>query len=221
MAWRRAARTGVVRRAGADHDRGLTALAPPARRGTPPGFDPALLAELGRDAVFVIGAGREVVYANAEARGLIEAGYLLEVTPLGVVEAIDEGSRGVLRAAVIGALAQGRSTCLDIVLPCRPRHRLAVRPLAGCAGEELAVLTARNLDEYLHRCAAAAGDRFELSDAERRLAEGLLRGLSPGDYADACGIKISTVRSQMKALFAKTGVARQSDLMLRIGILAE
>lgn len=171
--------------------------------------------------MFVLGAGRELVYANAEARGLIEAAYLVETTPLGVVEAIDEASRGPLRAAVIGALAQGRSTWLDIVLPCRPRHRLAVRPLAGHNGQELAVLTARNLDEYLHRCAVAAAHCFDLSDAERRLAEGLLRGLSPGDYADACGTKISTVRSQMKALFAKTGVARQSDLMLRIGVLAE
>jgi DNA-binding CsgD family transcriptional regulator len=83
------------------------------------------------------------------------------------------------------------------------------------------VLTARNLDDYLQRCAAVAAGRFDLSDAERRLAEGLLRGLSPSDYADACGIKVSTVRSQLKALFAKCGVARQSDLVLRIGVLTE
>jgi DNA-binding CsgD family transcriptional regulator len=185
------------------------------------GFDPALLAEQGRDPLFVVGPTRGLVYANGEARVLLAASYVVEVTAFGVVEGVDEAVRGPLRAAIIGALAQGRSACLDVILPCRPRYRLCVRPLVGERGEEMAVVTARNLDDYLQRCAFVAADRFDLSDAERRLAEGLLRGLSPADYADACGIKVSTVRSQLKALFSKIGVARQSDLVLRIGVLAE
>ena len=110
---------------------------------------------------------------------LLAAGYVVEQTAFGVIEAVEEAHRGPLRAAVIGALAHGRATYLDIVQPCRPRYRLAVRPLVGDRGEEMAVVTARNLDDYLQRCAALAADRFDLSDAERRLGEGLLRGLSP------------------------------------------
>ena len=191
------------------------------RKGSFAAFDPALLAEQGRDALFVLGATRGLVYANAEGRSLLQAAYLVELTPFEVVEAVDEAFRTPLRAAIIGALAHGRLGGFDIALPCRPRHRLAVRALRCEDGRELALLTVRNLDHYLQRCAAVACDRFQLSDAERRLAEGLLRGLSPADYADACGIKISTVRTQLKSLFAKVGVARQSDLMLQIGVLCD
>ena len=199
----------------------MTTVAALTRKESVAVFDPALLAEQGRDGLFVLGPMRELVYANAEGRGLLQAAYLVELTPFGIIEAVNEAFRTPLRAVAIGALAHGRSGGLDIAMPCRPRHRLTVRPLRGVAGGELAVLTVRNLDDYLQRCAAFASDRFGLSDAERRLAEGLLRGLSPADYADACGIKISTVRSQLKALFAKVGVARQSDLVLQLGVICD
>lgn len=197
-----------------------------ARDTNTPAFDPALLAERARSPLFVVGPTRELLYANAEGRSLLEAAYVVELSSFGVLEGAGESTRAALRAAVIGALAHGRTASLDVILPCRPRYRLAIRPLGdgddgGGPEQERAVIIARNLDDYLQRCAAAAAERFDLSDAERRLAEGLLRGLSPGDYADACGIKVSTVRSQLKALFAKIGVARQSDLVLRIGVLAE
>jgi DNA-binding CsgD family transcriptional regulator len=54
---------------------------------------------------------------------------------------------------------------------------------------------------------------FHLSVAEARLAEQLAAGLTPKGAAQASGITISTVRTQLRAVFAKTGCSRQSELV--------
>lgn len=57
---------------------------------------------------------------------------------------------------------------------------------------------------------------FGLSRAEARLAGALLDGTRLSDYADAAGISLNTAKAQLKQVFAKTGVNRQSDLMRRV-----
>ena len=42
---------------------------------------------------------------------------------------------------------------------------------------------------------------------------GLVDGLSLTEYAETAGVTVQTARSQIKAIFAKTGVRRQSELM--------
>ena len=58
---------------------------------------------------------------------------------------------------------------------------------------------------------------FGLSKAEARLLPLLLRGLVPADMALELGVKLSTVRSQLSAIFAKTGAMRQQDLIRLLG----
>ncbi|MFX4770392.1 helix-turn-helix transcriptional regulator, partial [Acinetobacter baumannii] len=52
-----------------------------------------------------------------------------------------------------------------------------------------------------------------LTQAEARLLKGLVEGLSLAEYAATAELSVLTVRSQMKAVFAKTGARRQSELM--------
>jgi DNA-binding CsgD family transcriptional regulator len=54
---------------------------------------------------------------------------------------------------------------------------------------------------------------FDLSPAEIRAANGLLEGKTIDDLAASLGLSRETIRTQVKAVFAKTGTARQSDLV--------
>lgn len=58
---------------------------------------------------------------------------------------------------------------------------------------------------------------FDLTPAEARVASGIAEGLSVAQIANGSRVSSATVRAQIKAVFAKTGVSRQSQLA---GLLA-
>lgn len=60
---------------------------------------------------------------------------------------------------------------------------------------------------------AALGQLFGLTPAEALLASELARGASLDEAADQLGIRRNTARSQLQAVFAKTGVNRQGELV--------
>jgi DNA-binding CsgD family transcriptional regulator len=53
---------------------------------------------------------------------------------------------------------------------------------------------------------------FDLTPAEARIARDVARGLNVPTLAQQTGVSVNTVRSQLKAVFAKTGTRRQSEL---------
>lgn len=55
---------------------------------------------------------------------------------------------------------------------------------------------------------------FSLSRAEMSVANALASGSTPSEYADRAGVRISTVRSQIKAILAKTGARRIADIVV-------
>jgi DNA-binding CsgD family transcriptional regulator len=57
---------------------------------------------------------------------------------------------------------------------------------------------------------------YELTPAEMRLLEALVRGERVGEYAKRAGITLNTAKSHLKRLFTKTQTSRQSDLVLRV-----
>jgi DNA-binding CsgD family transcriptional regulator len=57
---------------------------------------------------------------------------------------------------------------------------------------------------------------FGLTPAETRLLSRLLAGRTLEEAAAEFGIAISTAKTHLRAIFAKTGVARQADLV-RLG----
>lgn len=69
------------------------------------------------------------------------------------------------------------------------------------------------------RLARPDADRrpFSLTRAEMAVATGIAGGLTPAEYAACNRVQISTVRSQIKAVFAKTGVRRIADLVALFG----
>ena len=53
---------------------------------------------------------------------------------------------------------------------------------------------------------------LRLTPAELRVAPGISRGESLAEIARTHGISVKTVRTQLKAVFAKTGTHRQAEL---------
>jgi DNA-binding CsgD family transcriptional regulator len=62
---------------------------------------------------------------------------------------------------------------------------------------------------------------FDLTNAEVRLAQGAARGDSLEEVAAELGIKISTARTQLASIFAKTQTRRQAKLVALLGRLAQ
>nr|WP_255613894.1 helix-turn-helix transcriptional regulator [Pseudogemmobacter faecipullorum] len=55
--------------------------------------------------------------------------------------------------------------------------------------------------------------RHRLTPAEAKVASLILQGHRPKEIARDLGVSVETVRSQLKAVFAKTGAASQADLV--------
>jgi DNA-binding CsgD family transcriptional regulator len=56
-------------------------------------------------------------------------------------------------------------------------------------------------------------DLFGLTQAESRLVQALVQGVSPSQYAARQRLSQNTVRNQLKSIFEKAEVRRQSDLV--------
>lgn len=54
---------------------------------------------------------------------------------------------------------------------------------------------------------------YGLTSAEVRLAKGLLDGLTPAELATRFRVKIATIRTQLRSLFAKTGTSGQVEVV--------
>lgn len=60
---------------------------------------------------------------------------------------------------------------------------------------------------------------YDVTQAEAKIAEGLLNGLSAKELAASGGVSIETVRSQMKSLLSKTSATRQAEFIARLSSL--
>lgn len=63
---------------------------------------------------------------------------------------------------------------------------------------------------HIARCRA----RFDLTDAQARIAIFLSEGGTVSEYATAMKLSVATVRTHLKAIFAKTGAKRQAELAI-------
>jgi len=137
---------------------------------------------------------------------------LLEFTALvaGCITADSRGSGGYG-----GALMLARPSCrrpLQVfVSPLRltDPHRSGVRALVLATDPSLAVTFPNAILRQL----------YGLTPAETEVANGLLTGCSPEEIARLRKVSITTIRSQMSSLLAKTRTRRQGDLLLLLAAL--
>ena len=175
----------------------------------------ALLETIGCGAILLDEHG-SVIELNENAERLKE-GVRVQHQRL---QAIDAGSNRKLQKLLkkISAASPGRGG-QSVTIPRPGRRPLALRilPIAQSC-EPLhegahAIVLVFDPEDSPKPDASLVRQVFGLTPAEWRIAERLIDGDSLDDIATALGVSLSTVRTQLKSIFAKTQSHRQTELV--------
>ena len=171
--------------------------------------------------MLLLAAGTAVLHANHTARVELENAHPLQLIggELRVVRAQDLLP---LRQALDAARERGLRRLIDLG-DGDSRVSVAVVPLARAANEDasqqliLLVLGKRQVCEALsvHWFARSHG----LTPAESRVLVKLCDGLRPGEVAAGLCVALSTVRTQIGSIRAKTGAASIRSLVRQVAVL--
>lgn len=166
--------------------------------------------------IVVCDRAARVQFANAAARGgplRFRGGTIQAATQdetRGLAALIDEGAAGAQWGAMClsGRNGDGGSPVL-------------IRPLdasgTGRRGLVLLVLGARELNPWINE--ATLSKLYQLSQTQASIAIAIFQGQSPEEIASERGIRISTVRTHLAAVFQRTRSKTQRDLIRLIGSL--
>jgi len=186
-------------------------------------------------AVFLIARNGRIAHMNKAAGSLLENRRVLYLDPWRTLRAQDRDADRILTAA-LAAISDGRVGGLyntSLRSPDRPDPYLArIVPFRPSAEQTditaeflafelpVALLTVVDPTRDRHPIRDALQTHYRLTPAEIRLAEALFRGETLREFAEARGRSFNTVRNQLKSVFAKTGINRQSELVALIARLA-
>lgn len=153
----------------------------------------------------------EVALADPQHPLIIRAGQLMAKRDTGMLRVAINKARGGSSTGAATALCIDMASGSQLVwiVPVQAHTALAApwqRPLA--------LVWMRPPDQLADRPDFELFKTiYGLTAAEVRLATLLEQDLSPVECADALGVSIATVRTQLRALFAKCGCSRQSSLI--------
>lgn len=174
--------------------------------------------------VIVVDAEGVVDFINDEARKLLSlshCGLTVRNSSLAIQPLLGVELPSVLRAVAESGGHQLLNTAKGI--GTGPIHCLVTRLPTGNTPGYTNLLKKAKLAVYLSDPSKPleTADQllqrlFGLTIAESRVLEKLVAGLSPEEIADHHGVGIATVRTQLKALFAKTDTTRQSELVAKV-----
>ncbi|MGA0605292.1 alpha/beta fold hydrolase [Phenylobacterium sp. VNQ135] len=195
---------------GAGHIASVAALAALSRaRGEGEPTAPAV-GELG--VVLTAPNGRVLACNGAAAASLRALGRAEPGQPL----AFDDETNGrAASAALETARRTGRRVGVRFDTAQGPLFASAApaRALIGDAAPHVGALLVFSADAGGEATSDLLRQSFRLTDAELRLARDLANGLSLQRAAQSAGVSVHTARNQLRAVFDKVGVQRQSDLV--------
>ena len=163
----------------------------------------------------------KIIHANRAARAMLEKG-----SPIRSVH-------GELKTPLPRTTAALKKAVAVVAEPAIGRMRIGV-PIWQSDGDPAYIQVLPLMTGYTHSCPAlsasaavfvtvcggAAGPPveavaavFDLTAGEIRVAERLLTGWTPAEIARDLALAMSTVRSHLASIFAKTGTSRQSDIV--------
>lgn len=171
--------------------------------------------------IVVLERGGRVGFVNRDALAMAERGDGLVLRGDGL-HGLRPSDDDALSRLVQHAIAEDRPRCGGAMrLPRRSGLRdyvIVVSPLArdvalidGAA--PIACILISDPETSALRPRSVLREVYGLTAAETRLAERLLMGERPDQAATALGIKISTTREHLAALFRKTATSGQADLV--------
>ncbi|WP_341914650.1 hypothetical protein [Ferrovibrio terrae] len=172
--------------------------------------------------VMVVDVTGRLLFSNTVAERLLQKGQGIAASH-GHLRAQFADRNPVLQQAIRDAVAgySGRSSHTGmLVLPRRDALPLSLlfcpAPADRLGSDRLkaaAIIFVNNPDDRVTPTEAALTAQFRLTPAEARLTAALLDGEHVDDYGLRTGLSLHTVKTQLKAIFAKTGCGRQADLI--------
>jgi DNA-binding CsgD family transcriptional regulator/PAS domain-containing protein len=166
--------------------------------------------------IWVVDAGGTVLFANHAAdRGLpgisVKHGKMhAEATPVStrLASLLLQASGGKPRTGALALDADDGSRLNVLISPLPPDS-----PLAADWHQPMVLMMAHNPSTSDAQLLEVLTALYGLSPAECRLAALLLEGCTPAEAADRLLVQVSTVRTQLKSMFWKTGTGRQGALI--------
>jgi len=164
-----------------------------------------------------------VTKLNDAARTLLGNGLTLH---RGRMLALDRASNTRLQALIAASLSPEGASAVSrpIIIQCENNAGVlvAATPLTAHASRYFAtgrVLLTLKLTTPSSPDPSDLKSLFGLTTAEARLAERMSSGCDLGTAASVIGIGRETARTQLRSVFAKTGVRRQAELTALLGAL--
>jgi DNA-binding CsgD family transcriptional regulator len=185
----------------------------------------ALAAERERLPFFLLDRNRKVIHCSPDAERLVLAKGMLEIRK-GRLEIADQLQNSRLnrltRECLAAAVSREIKNAGGHILVPRPQGggmRLLIRPMLP----EIPLLVGEP-DVYVAVYVSDPGagividaDRlktlYQLSDAEARVAAAMVATVDSAEMARSCAIGMNTLRTHLKAIFAKTQTQNRADLM--------
>lgn len=162
-------------------------------------------------------------FANAAARRIFAQKDGLDISN-GRLQAHSRDHAGLIEV-IRQTIEHGRHGAIAITRPSgQPAIQCVVTRLAMNRGETPANLIARpraavylaDPTQPLETPEQLLQRIFGLTQAEARVLERLVYGRTPEQTATDNGVELTTVRSQLKSIFAKTNTTRQPELVQRV-----
>jgi DNA-binding CsgD family transcriptional regulator/PAS domain-containing protein len=173
--------------------------------------------------VLLLNAQGQAIYSNAAAQRMLHnhSGIRLAQGKLVIKQtdaedafktslaALREPARAAEQPPATIAIPNDTTPLIITVLPIETGRR---KGLMGAFEATVAVFI-QNMTALLPIPSEALNALYGFTPAETKVTMALLQGFSTADIADILGITEGTVRSHIKSVFAKTGTARQAELV--------
>lgn len=175
-----------------------------------------LMEQLGL-AVFALDRGFRLVFANRAAEAMLRATTCLKLEH-GRLASTTAADNDGLQAAMarVGKTRKGESLALRAAAGAPPEIFLNIAGVPGLVarpafGDATLLVTARRRGAAPLVNARQLQGAFRLSAAEAAVAEALICGKSPDEYAASASVSLATVRTQLRAIFDKTHTRSQAE----------
>ncbi|SDG35601.1 helix-turn-helix transcriptional regulator [Roseospirillum parvum] len=165
-------------------------------------------------ALILARANGTMIHANTPARRLLDTGDALTLDAGGILRAATSADSRRL-SGIIRAVAEGAGDGEGALTLERPDSETPLSVIvvpAGRPGQGVALFVS-DPDSLGRITEGRLSALYGLSGAEARLVNGLVQGRRLEDLADEQKVSPHTLRSQLKTVFRKTGVRRQSELV--------
>lgn len=165
-------------------------------------------------AVFFVSARGRLLGVTPSAQELLGRGTVVQVDGAGRLVGGDRRSSGRLSEA-LAKVGQGQNYATSVL----PEGHLAVISRLGGPRRVITVIDPRKSSGGVE----LAGAAFGLTPAEIRLVGALMEAGTLSDAARALGISRETAKTQLRAVFARTGTVRQADvvrIVCSVGLLS-